>query len=156
MVTPKMPDGYPDTFAVSIYDEGEECMISALRWHSHAVEPEEAFGVVFGLLTPYCRIVEEFKGGLYVAGWLETYEVGGWAASDPVFFLNPDHAADWQVGPDEHYLLTIHQQAVLAPLRPYSELVPGVDLEPDTGLPVGSELGRSTKSTKESLGRHIA
>lgn len=144
IVTPSLPDGYPETFPITVYDEGHECMVSALRWHTHFDAPDEALQGVFWLLTPYHRLVEEYKGALYVAGWVEQYTDTGWEKSSPVYFLNPDHPADWEAGPDEQYQLIIHQQAVLAPPEPFTRYFPNAPVEPDTLLPIGSSLGKTT------------
>lgn len=144
VLTPQLPPGYPETFAVSVYDEGHECMVAALRWHTHFDESQEACEFVSWLFTPYMRLVEEYKGGLFVASWVESYQLDGWQAELPVFFLNPHHEADWVAGPEEKYLRVVFQQAVLAPPGPYDEFVPGANLDPETGLPMGSELGKTT------------
>lgn len=147
IVTPSVPN----SFAVSIYDEGDEVMISAQRWHTHYDDPDQALFCVIWLLSPFYRIVEEFKGGLFVATWLEAYEATGWEGSDPVYFLNPEHAPDWKAAPDEVYTRRLIQQNVLMPGVPYSETVPGAVLD-ENGLPQDSVIGVSTVEDKQSLG----
>ena len=155
IITPCLPHGYPETFPITVYDEGHECMVSALRWHTHFEDPEEACLGVCWLLTPYNRLIEEYKGSLYVASWLEHFTDTGWEKTSPVYFLNPDHAADWLAGPDEEYRLIIHQQAALAPPEPFTRYFPNAEVESDTLLPVGSNLGKTTVPSSGPQGLDI-
>ena len=155
IISPNLPAGFPETFAITVYDEGDECMVSALRWHTHFYDPEAAFRGVCWLLTPYNRLVEEYKGALYVSGWVEQYTDQGWVRACPVFYLNPDHEADWEAGPEEEYQLIIYQQAVLSPPAPFTSYFPNANLEEETLLPVGSVLGKSTLKSEGPQGLHI-
>ena len=140
-----------DTFAVTLYDEGEQCMIAAQRWHTHYDEPNQAAFCALWLLTPYYRLVEEFKGGLMVATWIERYEAEGWIGMEPAYFLNPEYPPDWQAGPDERYTLRITQQALVSSPEPYENIAPGAQLD-ENGLPLGSHLGVSTTENREPIG----
>ncbi|MBL8061150.1 MAG: hypothetical protein JNK63_10605 [Chthonomonas sp.] len=155
VITPNLPVGYPETFPITVYDEGDECMVAALRWHTHFNDPEEACQSVCWLLTPYNRLVEEYKGALYVSGWVEHYTDQGWMRVCPVFYLNPDHPPDWVAGPNEEYQLVIYQQAVLSPPAPFTSYFPNAILEEETLLPVGSILGKSHEASSGPLGPSI-
>lgn len=105
-----------NTFPISVFDEGDDVMIAAeRRWHGHETEPSQAAALVFWLLSPLYRVVQEFKGGLMVTAWLESYEDGDWLAFAPVYFLNPEYLPDWQLAPDESATHRIIQQDVLRP-----------------------------------------
>src|SRR5438270_8851901 len=91
VVKPDVEDG----FEVTIYNVGEDAMVSSERWHTHYEDPEQAAFCLWWLLTPYYRIVHELKGGVLVAAWLERYEETGWEPMDPVYFLNPESEQDW-------------------------------------------------------------
>jgi hypothetical protein len=130
-------------FEVTLYDEGEECLIAADRWHSHYDDPDQVAACAFWLFTPFYRLVQEYKGGLIVAVWVERYSLEGWEPMDPVYFLNPDYPPDWEIGPEEQYLRRYIQHRVLMPSRPYSETVPGVALN-EEGLPPDVHLGIRT------------
>lgn len=146
-ITPKAPE----TFGITLYDEGEQCMIAAQRWHTHYDDPAQAAFCALWLLTPYYRLVEEFKGGLMVATWIERYEASGWVGMEPAYFLNPEYAPDWQAGPEEQYTLRIIQQGLLGSPEPYEEIVKGVTLD-EAGLPPGSHLGISTVENSQAVG----
>ena len=118
-------------FEITIYNVGEDAMVSAERWHTHYDEPEQAAFCLWWLLTPYYRIVHELKGGVLVAAWLERYEENGWEPMDPVYFLNPESEQDWVAKPGEQYTHRYIQQAVLPPPRPYKDFVPGAKLDED-------------------------
>lgn len=142
---------FPEGFEVALFDEGDQAMISAERWHCHVDEPAQAAFCVMWLLTPYYRIVQELKGGVLVAAWLEAYESEGWVQAEPVFFLNPEHPESWIPAPGESLHRRYIQQAVLPPPRPYEEIVPGVKLD-ESGLPIGSVLGRRLEEVSEAMG----
>src|SRR5689334_25285784 len=63
-----------DGFEIRLYNVGEDAMVSAERWHTHYEDPKQAAFCLWWLLTPYYRIVQELKGGVLVAAWLERYE----------------------------------------------------------------------------------
>jgi hypothetical protein len=140
-------------FAVTLFDQGDQCMITADRWHAHYDDPEQAAWCVFWLLTPYYRIVQEIKGGSLVAAWIERCEADGWTAMDPVYFLNPEHEASWVAAPGEGLSHRILQQDVLRPAD-YRNLVPGVRLDPG-GLPEGSTLGSLLVAVPELVGHTL-
>ncbi len=130
VVKPEDEDG----FEITIYNVGEDAMVSAERWHTHYEEPAQAaFGLLW-LLTPFYRIVHELKGGVLVAAWLERYEMEGWEPMDPVYFLNPESAQDWVAKPGEQYTHRYIQQGILPPPKPYLAFCPGAKLDED-GLP---------------------
>ncbi|HEY0866015.1 MAG TPA: hypothetical protein VGE01_01480 [Fimbriimonas sp.] len=121
-------------FSISVYDEGDDAMIAAERWHTHYEEPDQAAWCVFWLLTPFYRVVHEFKGGVLVAVWIERYEATGWEGSDPVYYLNPEDEPSWELSGNETYGRRYIQQAVLPSPEPYDRLSPGVLLD-EEGLP---------------------
>ncbi len=129
-----------DGFEITIYNVGEDAMVSAERWHTHYEDAEQAAFCLWWLLTPYYRIVHELKGGVLVAAWLERYEEDGWEPMDPVYFLNPESEQDWVAKPGEQYTHRYIQQAVLPPPRPYREFVPNAKLDEDE-LPVDFHEG---------------
>ncbi len=145
-----VPKG-PETFAVTLYDEGDQCMIAAQRWHTHYDDPQQAAFCAMWLMTPYYRLVEEFKGGLMVATWIERYEADGWEGMEPAYFLNPEYPPDWEPGPEETFVRRRIQQALVASPEPYEEIVPGAQLD-EHGLPLDSQIGISTEESREAIG----
>jgi len=146
VIAPTIEGGY----SVTVYDEGQQAMIAAERWHAHYDDPMQTAFCAMWLFTPYYRIVHEFKGGLIAAAWLERYEADGWAAFEPAYFLNPENPKDWeaQVG---GWTRTIRQQLVLPSPRPYEEISPGATLDPD-GVPPNSIHGTVSESGDDSVG----
>lgn len=130
VVRPEVEDG----FEITIYNVGDDAMVSAERWHTHYEDPTQAAFAMLWLLTPFYRIVHELKGGVLVAAWLERYEEKGWEAMDPVYFLNPESTQDWVAKPGEQYTHRYIQQGILPPPKPYQEFCPGAKLDED-GLP---------------------
>lgn len=143
----------PETFAVSIYDEGAEAMVGAERWHAHYDDPAQAAFAAIWLLTPYYRIVHELKAGNLIATWLERWEAEGWMPFEPSYYLNPEVDEDWQPI-KEGYARRYLQQAVLPPPRPWSEFEPDAPLD-ESGLPVDSHLGVRTEIVDEPLGHTL-
>jgi hypothetical protein len=141
----------PDSFTVAIYDEGEDAMIASERWHAHYDDPVQGAWCAFWLLTPFYRVVHEFKGGVLVAVWIERYEESGWVGFEPVYYLNPEDAPSWELSGDETYGRRYYQQAVLPSPQPYEEIVPGVTLGPD-GLPPDSHIGKRIEEGRSSVG----
>lgn len=84
-------------FEANLYDQGEECMISAAQWHTHFDDPEEAAWCLRWLMSPQTRIIHELKGGILACVWIERYESGTWEAYDPAYFLNPEYPPDWRL-----------------------------------------------------------
>lgn len=143
-----------DSFEITIYNVGEDAMVSAERWHTHYEEPAQAaFGMLW-LLTPFYRIVHELKGGVLVAAWLERYEEEGWEPMDPVYFLNPESAQDWVAKPGEQYTHRYIQQGILPPLKPYHEFCPGAMLDED-GLPPDFHHGSRIVVVPEPMGPEL-
>ncbi len=138
-----------DTFPVTIYDEGDSAMVAAERWHCHYEDPKQAAFCVMWLLTPFYRIVHEFKGVLIAAAWLERYEAEGWAPFEPAYFLNPDVESEWQH--DGDWIRVIRTQFVLPSPWPYEEVSPGALLDGD-GLPVNFKIGIVTETGREPVG----
>lgn len=141
----------PDAFAITLYDEGDQCMIAAQRWHTHYDEPEQAAHCAMWLLTPFYRLVEEYKGGLMVATWIERWEATGWEGFEPAYFLNPEYAPDWELGPEETYSRRYQQQGLLDSPAPYETICPGVQLD-ENGLPPNSVFGLSVETSREAVG----
>jgi hypothetical protein len=135
---------------VRVFDEGEELMVSCERWHTHCDDPEEAAWCVRWLMSPFSRIVHEMKGGILAAVWVERYSALGWEAFEPVYFLNPEYAPEWELEPGQRWFRRVfHQAAVgfgvdLAAVLPEAELV--------DGRPVGWSLEVATVEVEESLG----
>ncbi len=136
VVTPKLDE----TFPVTIYDLGEESMIAAGAWHTHIADPEEAAFCVYWLLTPYYRVVEESKGRLLVATWIERFGEDGWDGSDPVYFINPEHPASWELAPDETFVRRYRCQWLLPSVVSYATIEPNAELDGDE-LPVPGQSG---------------
>lgn len=130
----------PGSFAISLYDQGDETMIAAERWHTHYEDPLDAAFCALWLLTPYYRIVHELKGGSLAAVWIERYEPEGWVGFEPVYFLNPEHAPSWESERGESLVRRTIQQAILPPPAPYELVVPGVELD-EFGMPPGCRIG---------------
>lgn len=147
VITPTLEGGFP----VTVYDQGDEVMIAADRWHGHEWEPEQAAFAVLWLLTPYYRVVHELKGGLLVAVWLEALENDGWAAFEPVYFINPEYAPDWELGEGETYRRRYVQQSVLPSPVPYHRLYPGASLS-DDGLPLDFYPGVRAEEVSAPMG----
>lgn len=151
VVTPKGPG----TFPVTLYDQGEEAMVAAERWHAHYDEPDQAAFAALWLLTPYYRVVHELRGGILAAVWIERWTAEGWDAMEPVYFLNPDYAPDWDPAAGHAFHQRSYQQAVALPPKDYEEIEPGVVLGDDR-LPPGSMLGSVVRAVEQPLGPMLA
>ncbi len=138
-----------DTFPVTIYDEGDSAMVAAERWHCHYDDPMQAAFCVMWLLTPFYRVVLEFKGALIAAAWLERYEAEGWAPFEPAYFLNPDVNSEWQH--DGDWIRVMRSQFVLPSPWPYEQVSPGACLDED-GLPLNCKIGIATETGREPIG----
>ena len=145
----------PDAFPVTIYDQGDDAMIAAGRWHTHYDDPEQLAWCVLWLLSPFYRLVEEHKGGVLVAIWIERYEAGGWEGFEPVFYLNPEDAPSWQPKGDETFARRYHAQRVVDLPMPYTQFEPDARLD-DEGLPVDFEPGKRLVYDRESHGLRLA
>ncbi len=133
-------------FEATLYDQGDELMISAERWHTHFDDPEEAAWCMRWLMTPLTRIVHELKGGILAAVWVERYSEDGWEPFDPAYFLNPEYPPDWVLEPGQNwYRRTIHQAALPLPMEVE-------DLELVNGLPPVWTQEVVTVQVQESLG----
>lgn len=141
-------------FEVTLYDEGDEVMIAADRWHSHYDDADQAAFCALWLFTPFYRVVHELKGGLLAAVWIESYEPEGWMPMDPVGYINPDHLPDWELGEGEQFFRRYIMHNVVAPPKPIQDIYPGIALS-DNGLPEGFEEGISIVSDSESQGLAI-
>ena len=141
----------PDTFGVTVYDQGEDAMLAAGRWHAHYDDPTQLAWTTLLLLTPFYRLVEEHKGGVLVAIWVERYTAEGWKGFEPVFYLNPDDEPSWKPKGDETFARRYHQQWVVDLPMLYSDLEPEVEL--DEGLPIRSSLGK--RVVKDTLSQAL-
>lgn len=130
-----------DTFPVTIYDQGDDAMIAAGRWHTHYDEPEQIAWCALWLLTPFYRLVEELKGGVLVAIWIERYEATGWEGFEPVFYMNPEDGPSWQAKGDETFVRRYHQQRVIDLPMPYGQFEPEATLD-ENGFPVDFHEGK--------------
>ena len=130
-----------DAFSVTVYDQGDDTMIAAGRWHTHYDDPEQLAWCALWLLTPFYRLVEELKGGVLVAIWIERYEATGWEGFEPVFYLNPDDTPSWQAKGDETFARRYHQQRVVDLPMPYAQFEPEAALDA-AGLPPDFHEGR--------------
>ena len=146
----------PDTFGATVYDQGDDAMLAAGRWHAHFEDSTQLAWTTLLLLTPYYRLVEEYKGGVLVAIWVERYAADGWEGFEPVFYLNPEDVPSWRAKGDETFSRRYHQQWVVDLPMPYSELEPGVALT--DGLPPDWRAGKRIETDRESkaLGLFIA
>lgn len=147
VVSPKSAD----TFAITLYDQGDEAMIGADRWHTHYDNHEQAAFCVLWLLTPYYRLVHELKGGVLAATWIECFGEQGWEGYDPVYFLNPENALDWETHNGEQFSRRYIQQDAVPPPHPFGELVPGAQLD-ENELPVDSYIGTHTVQVESAMG----
>lgn len=147
VITPQGEGAFP----ITLYDQTEDAMISAERWHTHYEEPEQAAFCAMWLLTPFFRIVHELKGGVLVAAWVERYEATGWEPSDAVYFLNPEDEESWRLAPGETFKRRYLQQGVLPSPRPYEEFCPGVKLD-ERGLPPDFHAGSRLEDADEPIG----
>ena len=144
--TPTLQEG----FAVTIYDQDDDAMIAAGRWHTHYDDPEQLAWCVLWLLSPFYRLVEEHKGGVLVAVWIERYEADGWEGFEPVFYMNPEDALSWQAKGDETFARRYHQQRVIDLPMPYTQFEPGAHLDPE-GLPPDFVPGKRLVQDRESV-----
>lgn len=138
----------PETFGVTLYDQGDDAMIAAGRWHAHFDDPVQLGWCALLLLTPFYRLVEEHKGGVLVAIWVERYTALGWEGFEPVFYLNPDDEPSWRPQGDETFARRYHQQWVVDLPVPYGDLEPGAALV--DGLPADFSPGRRVVHDRES------
>lgn len=150
-VTPLVEDGFP----IMVYDEGEEAMIAAERWHTHYDDPLQVAFCALWLLTPFYRVVHEMKGGVLVAAWIERYEETGWEGFEPVYFLNPDHEESWIAAPGETFQRRYFQQAVAAPPGQYDKFCPGAKLD-ENGLPPDWRHGSWVVTGDSAVGPTLA
>ena len=150
VVKPQIESG----FEITIYNIGDDAMVSAERWHTHYEDPVQAAFAMLWLLTPYYRIVQELKAGVLVAAWLERYEEEGWEPMDPVYFLNPESEQDWVAKPGETFTHRYIQQAVLPPPKPYVEFCPGAKLDED-GLPLDFYEGSRVEVVDRPMGPEL-
>ncbi len=149
IVTPKVG------FAVSLYAENEnESMVAAERWHAHYEDPQQAAFCAYWLLTPFYRIAQEFKGSLFVATWTEMYTEEGWAADEPVYYLNPDYPPDWALEPGETFTIRYQSQMTLGSIKPFEEICPGAILDAN-GIPSDWQA-ESEETNDESFGLALA
>ena len=149
-LTPTGPEGFP----VTIYDQGDDAMIAAGRWHTHYDDPEQLAWCALWLFSPFYRLVEEHKGGVLVAIWIERYEATGWEGFEPVFYLNPDDAPSWRAQGDETFVRRYHQQAVIDLPMPYAQFEPDAVLE--DGLPPDFQPGRRVVHDREAWALRLA
>lgn len=129
-----------DTFGVTVYDQGDDAMIAAGRWHAHFDDPTQLAWFALLLLTPFYRLVEEHKGGVLVAIWVERYGAAGWEGFEPVFYLNPEDEPSWRPKGDETFARRYHQQWVVDLPTSYSDLEPEAVLQ--DGLPPDFHAGK--------------
>lgn len=91
-------------FEITVYEDQGEAMVSAARWHSHFDSPDQTAACVIWLLTPFARVVHEYKGSILAAVWVEQGINGEWEPSDPVYFLNPEYPPEWKLMPGQTYI----------------------------------------------------
>lgn len=103
----------PGGLEVRVFDEGEDVMVSCERWHTHCEEAEEAAWCVRWLMSPFSRIVHEFKGAILAAVWVERYSAAGWEGFEPVYFLNPEYPPEWELEPGQRWFRRIYHQAAV-------------------------------------------
>lgn len=139
------------TFPVKVFDQGEEAMITAGRWHTHYDDPMQLAFCALWLLTPFYRLVEELKGGILVATWIERYEESGWEGFEPVYYLNPEDPKSWERVGEETFARRYSQQDILPPPRPYHEFCPDCVLN-DAGIPPDFHHGKRVVVVESALG----
>lgn len=135
---------------VRVFDEGEDVMVSCERWHTHCADAEEAAWCVRWLMSPFSRIVHEFKGAILAAVWVERYSAAGWEGFEPVYFLNPEYAPEWELEPGQRWFRRIYHQAAVPFDIDLAAVLPGAELV--DGLPVGWRGDAFTVEVDESLG----
>ncbi len=127
------------TYSVIMTDEGDEATVSAANWHEHFDDPTQACGCFMGLLTPYYRVVQKYRGSAFIGACVERYEGAGWVqiggAVEPLF---SGQLVQRIFGRRERQVIL--QQAVVTPPFVWADEFPGVDLDENL-LPRGSELG---------------
>ena len=138
-----------NTFAVTLYDKGEDCMVTAERWHSHFDDPTQAAFCAAWLLTPFYRICHELKGGILAAVWLERYEIDHWEGMDPVYFLNPEYPPEWELPPGMMFTQRYYQQNVIPPPVELHRISNNWKLE--NQLPTDSKIGISFSESSRPL-----
>lgn len=142
------------SFEVALHCERDECMVCAARWHAHYEDPEQAAWCFYWLLTPFYRVVHELKDGVVAAMWIERWEAKGWAAMEPLYFMNPAHERDWLPAPGHSYARRHMQQDALPSIQPYRQIVPGAELDAH-GLPVDSHIGVKLVPVQELMGHTL-
>lgn len=145
----------PETFPITVYDQGDDAMIAAGRWHTHYDDPEQLAWCVLWLLSPFYRLVEEHKGGVLVAIWIERYEALGWEGFEPVFYLNPEDEVSWQPKGDETFARRYHGQRVVDLPMPYTDFEPEAILDAQ-GLPPDFQAGKRLVYDRESQAIDLA
>lgn len=141
-------------YSVALYDEGDEVMIACERWHAHYDDPMQAAYCAMWLLSPYYRVAHEYKGGLFASVWIERFEATGWEPMDAVYYLNPEHPKDWELGPNQKFRRIYLQQDVLRPPKPYTDFVSTANLDAN-GLPIPSQIGQTEAESETSIGLQL-
>lgn len=124
----------PNSFEVILVDDEVEATVCACGWHAHFDDAQQAAHCLLWLLTPYYRVVEEYRRKTLTRAWIERYEATGWEQ------IGADFRAVFRIlfpGPPYR---KIYQQAVLSPPIDLRERCPGIELD-ENDLPLGSTLG---------------
>lgn len=140
----------PGGLEVRVFDEGEDVMVSCERWHTHCADAEETAWCVRWLMSPFSRIVHEFKGAILAAVWVERYSAVGWEGFEPVYFLNPEYPPEWELEPGQRWFRRIYHQAAVPFAVDFEVVLPGAELV--DGLPVGWRGDAFTIEVEESMG----
>ena len=128
-----------NTYPVTMTDDGDEATVSAGNWHEHFDDPTQACGCFMGLLTPYYRVVESYRGSAFVCACVQRYEAEGWVQIGAEFRpLISGQLVQRIFGSRERQVIL--QQAVVTPPFVWADEFPGVDLDENL-LPRGSVLG---------------
>ena len=134
----------PDTYAVQMFDDGDEATVAVLGWHQHLDDPRDAVGCACGMLSPYYRVVEIYEEETLLKCFVERYEAAGWSSMGSRFLPLFRFRLKSPFSKEKRRRVE-YQQAVIRPPVPWEEWYPGVKLD-DAGLPVGSRLGRHEES----------
>lgn len=119
-------------FTVRMTEESGDLIVWAgEHWHEHFDEPEAAANCVCWLLTPFYRVVEDYRDDVILEAFIERFLNGEWQSmsGDPVYLeMGTQERANRRI---------IRQHAVLSP-GPKKGIDEYLD---EDGFPPDSELG---------------
>jgi hypothetical protein len=127
----KLQPSEENTFAILLVDDGHEATLHACAWHGHFDDPKQAAFCALWLLTPYYRVVEEYRRERFLRAYLERYWNSRWEQIDAAF------EPFWTVLLGKPTHRHIYQQGVLSPPEPLWSMIREFQLD-DRSLPPGS------------------